>query len=125
MCNFVTNNPNSLLLKGLRGYNSLKVHITNVTLLEKIVIGGMNLLSNIPKLITIADLTKRWDMPRQSIHERKDGHDFPKPVQYVANGRTALYLESDIEIYEEKYPWISDPEKRRRRQRFIWSLINK
>lgn len=79
----------------------------------------------IPRLLTIADISIRWEMPRQSIHERKENYDFPKPVQYVANGRTALYLERDIEDYENKYPWIQSPEKRRRRQRFIWSLINK
>lgn len=77
-----------------------------------------------PKVLTIADLSTRWEMPRQSIHEKKEANDFPVPVQYVANGRTALYLERDIEIYEKKYPWISSPEKRRSRQRFIWSLIN-
>lgn len=78
-----------------------------------------------PKVLTIADLTTRWQMARQSIHERKDDLSFPKPVQYVANGKTALYLESDIEDYEQKFPWISSPEKRRSRQRFMWSLINK
>ncbi|ECS5759395.1 hypothetical protein BL349_24055, partial [Salmonella enterica subsp. enterica serovar Montevideo] len=81
-------------------------------------------MSEIPKLLTIADLTTRWKMPRQSIHEKKNETDFPKPVQFVANGRTALYLESDIETYEKKYSWITSPEKRRNRQRFIWSLMN-
>ena len=76
-----------------------------------------------PKLLTIADLSTRWDMPRQSIHEKKEANDFPKVIQYVANGRTALYLESDVEKYEEKYPWIKSREKRRSRQRFIWSLM--
>lgn len=80
-------------------------------------------MSEVPKLLAIADLVTRWDMPRQSIHEKKHENDFPKPVQYVANGRTALYLESDIEKYEEVYPWITTPERRQRRQRFIWSLI--
>lgn len=78
----------------------------------------------IPKLLTISDLTTRWKMPRQSIHEKKGENDFPKPIQFVANGRTALYLESDVEAYELKYPWIMSPEKRKRRQRFLWSLIN-
>ena len=81
-------------------------------------------MSGIPKLLTVADLTTRWKMPRQSIHERKNEREFPQPIQYVSNGRIALFLESDIEAFEEKNPWISDPEKRRRRQRFIWSLIN-
>ena len=78
-----------------------------------------------PKVLTIADLTTRWQMSRQGIHDRKGDEDFPRPIQYVANGRTALYLESDIEQYELNHPWIKDPEKRRARQLFIWSLINK
>lgn len=82
-------------------------------------------MNTIPKLLTISDIATRWEMARQSIHEKKTENTFPKPVQFVANGRTALYLESDIELYEEKYPWIADPERRERRQRFIWSLINK
>lgn len=82
-------------------------------------------MSQFPKLLTISDLTTRWKMPRQSIHEKKLEKDFPDPVQHVSNGRTALFLERDIVSYEKKYPWITSPEKRRRRQRFIWSLINK
>lgn len=80
-------------------------------------------MTDIPKLLTIADLVTRWKMSRQGIHEKKDGLNFPKPIQFVANGRTALYLESDIEAYEKENPWIISPEKRRSRQRFIWSLI--
>lgn len=80
-------------------------------------------MTEIPKLMTISDMAARWDMPRQSIHERKDANDFPPIVQYVSNGRTALYLESDVEKYEIKYPWITTREKRQRRQRFIWSKI--
>jgi hypothetical protein len=82
-------------------------------------------VKDVPMLLTISDLTERWEMPRQSIHEKKHEIDFPKPIQYVSKGRTALYLESDIVSYEKLYPWICSPEKRRRRQRFIWSLINK
>lgn len=80
-------------------------------------------MSEFPKVLTIADISTRWQMPRQSIHEKKEENTFPKPIQYVANGRTALYLESDIEKYEEQHPWIASPERRRSRQRFIWSLI--
>jgi len=80
-------------------------------------------MTDIPKILTIADLTTRWKMPRQSIHDRINYREFPKPIQYVSNGRIALFLESDIEAFEEKNPWITDPERRARRQRFIYSLI--
>ncbi len=78
-----------------------------------------------PKVLTIADISTRWEMSRQGIHEKKFEHDFPDPVQFVANGRTALYLESEIEKYEEQYPWVKSPEWRRSRQLFIWSLVQK
>lgn len=77
----------------------------------------------IPKLLTISDLVSRWDMPRQSIHQKVGEEDFPNPVQHVANGRTALFLESDIEKFEESHPWISDPGKRQRRARFIFQKV--
>ena len=82
-------------------------------------------MSDIPKLLTIADLTTRWEMPRQSIHDRIKYRDFPEPILFVSNGRTAIFLESDIEEFEKKNPWITTPERRERRQRFIYSLINK
>jgi hypothetical protein len=80
-------------------------------------------LSEIPKLLTIADLTTRWQMSRQGIHDKKFEKDFPKPVQFVANGRTALYLESDVVKYEEKYPYVKSPGARQNRQRFIFALL--
>lgn len=80
--------------------------------------------TEVPKLLTISDLTTRWEMPRQSIHERKNTNVFPEPVQFVSNGRTALYLEEDIKKFEDENPWITSPGKRQSRQRFIWSLIN-
>lgn len=81
------------------------------------------IMSEIPKLLTVSDLVTRWDMPRQSIHQKFAEDDFPKPVQYVANGRTALLLESDIEAYEETHPWISDPARRQARANFIFSKV--
>lgn len=81
-------------------------------------------MNEIPKLLTIADLTTRWKMSRQGIHDKKNENDFPRPVQFVANGRTALYLESDIEEYEKKYPYVKSPGARQNRQRFIFALLN-
>lgn len=36
--------------------------------------------NDIPKLLTIADLSVRWDMPRQSLHDKKGENKFP--LQY-------------------------------------------
>jgi len=78
--------------------------------------------NNLPKLLTIADLSKRWDMPRQSLHEKKGEYSFPLPVQYVANDRTALFLESDILEYEEANPYIKTRAQREARRNFIFKL---
>lgn len=78
--------------------------------------------NNLPKLLTIADLSKRWDMPRQSLHEKKGEYSFPLPVQYVANNRTALFLESDILEYEEANPYIKTRAQREARRNFIFKL---
>jgi len=78
--------------------------------------------NDLPKLLTIADLSKRWDMPRQSLHEKKGEYSFPLPVQYVANNRTALFLESDIIEYEDANPYIKTRAQREARRNFIFKL---
>ena len=78
--------------------------------------------NDLPKLLTIADLSKRWDMPRQSLHEKKGEYSFPLPVQYVPNNRTALFLESDIIEYEEENPYIKTRGQREARRNFIFKL---
>lgn len=78
--------------------------------------------NDIPKLLTIADLSVRWDMPRQSLHDKKGESNFPLPVQYVANDRTALFLESDIIEYEKNNPYIKTRERREARRNFIFKL---
>jgi len=64
--------------------------------------------NDVPKLLTITDLSIRWDMSRQSLHDKKGGGKFPLPIQYVANNRTALFLESDIIQYENDNPYIKN-----------------
>lgn len=78
--------------------------------------------SDIPKLLTVADLSIRWDMPRQSLHEKKGEDKFPLPIQYVANNRTALFLESDIIQYEKDNPYIKTRAQREARRNFIFKL---
>lgn len=78
--------------------------------------------NDIPKLLTIADLSLRWDMPRQSLHDKKRENKSPLPVQYVANNRTALFLESDIIEYEKENPYIKTRAQRETRRNFIFKL---
>ena len=50
----------------------------------------------------------------------KNDSDFPEPVQYVSDGRIALYLELDILAYEEKKPWVKDKIYRDARREWIF-----
>lgn len=77
-----------------------------------------------PNVLTIADLCYRWEMSRQGIHRKINVEsDFPKPVQFVSNGKIALFLETDILVYEEKKPWVADPLYRDARQEWIWKNV--
>jgi len=76
------------------------------------------------KVLTIADLCYRWEMSRQGIHRKiKVESDFPKPVQFVSNGKITLFLEEDIICYEEKKPWVADRLFRSARQEWIWKNV--
>ncbi|WP_160151253.1 hypothetical protein [Exiguobacterium aurantiacum] len=43
-------------------------------------------------------------------------------MQYVANNRTALFLESDIIEYEKENPYIKTRAQREARRNFIFKL---
>lgn len=56
----------------------------------------------IPKLLSKADMAKRWGVSNQVVNNRENRHaDFPKPVTHVHSGRLPLYLLEDVERYEE------------------------
>ena len=79
---------------------------------------------SLPKVLTVSDLCYRWDMSRQGIHRKiKVEDDFPTPIQFVSNGKIALFLESDIELYEQKKPWVADPLYRADRQEWIFKNV--
>lgn len=49
----------------------------------------------------LGDLRKRWNYTRQGINLRiKQDHDFPKPYTIINNGKTKIWLLSDIVDYE-------------------------
>jgi len=84
----------------------------------------LNLNSSFPKVLTVSDLCYRWEMTRQGIHRKiKVEADFPKPIQFVSNGKIALFLESDICQYEEKKPWVADTLYRADRQEWIFKNV--
>lgn len=58
---------------------------------------------NYSKFYASSDLATRWGESRQTIYAWKKRYDdFPKPYMYVNNGRTPIYAEEDILIYEQK-----------------------
>lgn len=75
-----------------------------------------------PKLLAVADIRTRWEMTRQGVHKRiRQDPDFPKPVMRIANGSLVLFLESDIADYEQKKPWVADPQFRDARRNWIFA----
>jgi hypothetical protein len=56
----------------------------------------------IPKLLAKSDMAARWGVTRQVVNNWSSRHDdFPPEVVRVDNGRLPLFLESDVEIYEQ------------------------
>ena len=69
---------------------------------------------NLPVILSTGDLRERWQMKnRQSVHNYTKRTDFPEPVLEFSNGRTKLYLESEVSIFEINHPWILTPESRK------------
>lgn len=53
------------------------------------------------KLLSKSDLATRWGVTRQVVNNWSNRHDdFPKEFCRVDNERMPLYLERDVEIYE-------------------------
>ncbi|WP_147287447.1 hypothetical protein [Exiguobacterium aurantiacum] len=77
--------------------------------------------NDIPKLLTIADFLFVGTC-RDKVCTTKKERKFPLPVQYVANNRTALFLESDIIEYEKENPYIKTRAQREARRNFIFKL---
>jgi len=76
-----------------------------------------------PNLLSKYDLRKRWNMEsRQSLYNYTRRPDFPDPVFQFSNGKTPVYLETDIEMYELKYPWITCEHTRKKYS--YWVLKN-
>lgn len=61
----------------------------------------------LPKLLSREDLKERWEMnSRQSVHQVATKPDFPAPILTFNHGKTLLYLETEIQIFEVNHPWL-------------------
>jgi predicted DNA-binding transcriptional regulator AlpA len=52
-------------------------------------------------LVTISDLSRRWEMSKSDVHKRADRRDFPEPVQRV--GRSRVWLLAECENWKEHH----------------------
>jgi hypothetical protein len=56
----------------------------------------------LPKLLAKSDMATRWGVTRQVVNNWSTRHaDFPPEVIRVDNGRLPLFLEADVEQYEQ------------------------
>ncbi|MFV8261610.1 hypothetical protein ACNNMU_09405 [Aerococcus viridans] len=63
---------------------------------------------------------------RQSVHNVVKNPEFPNPIFNFSNGKTPVYLESEIEIFEINHPWILKQETREKYAMWILkNVINK
>lgn len=66
-----------------------------------------------PVLLSRGDLKQRWYMDsRQSVHNVTKRMTFPAPFLKFSDGKVPLYLESEVAMFEIKYPWILTQESR-------------
>lgn len=56
---------------------------------------------SVPQLFSVVDLAIRWGVSKQLASNFVRRDYFPAPVMHVANGRTALYLASDVYEFEQ------------------------
>ena len=69
---------------------------------------------NLPVILSTGDLRERWQMEnRQSVHNYTRRNDFPEPILEFSNGKTKLYLESEVTIFEINHAWILTRESRK------------
>ncbi|MDN6167121.1 MAG: hypothetical protein L0J18_13320 [Tetragenococcus koreensis] len=82
---------------------------------------------NLPVILSTRDLRERWQMEnRQSVHNYTKRNDFPDPALEFSNGKTKLYLESEVTIFEINHAWILTPESRKDYANWILkNVINK
>lgn len=80
--------------------------------------------NDLPVLLSKYDLRQRWAMTnRQSLYNYTRRKDFPKPIYYFSNGKTPVYLETDIQIFEIKYPWIVSEESRKKYADWVFKNV--
>ncbi|MGA3561400.1 hypothetical protein ACE5SX_17955, partial [Lactiplantibacillus plantarum] len=66
--------------------------------------------TQLPQLLSREDLKIRWQMnSRQSVHQVASKSDFPQPVFAFNHGKTPLYLDSEIQIFEINHPRVLTP----------------
>ncbi|MDR2839025.1 MAG: hypothetical protein LBV49_10765, partial [Azonexus sp.] len=72
---------------------------------------------DLPKLMSQADIRRRWIYTRQGIVMLiKNDPEFPAPIATVNDGRTRLWRETDIAAYEQGKPWLFDEAEKIGRQ---------
>lgn len=80
--------------------------------------------NDLPVLLSKYDLRQRWAMTnRQSLYNYTRRKDFPKPIYHFSNGKTPVYLETDIQIFETKYPWIVSEESRKKYADWVFKNV--
>ena len=65
----------------------------------------------------VADLIARWVYTRGGVHALMRRKGFPKPCFAINRGRNKVFLQSEIEAYEQGHPELFDNEAKERKQK--------
>jgi hypothetical protein len=77
------------------------------------------------KYIGLHDLISRWIYTPQGLRKLVRNKHFPSPVFSVNNGKTNVWLLSDIEAYEAKNKSVLNEHAKRQKMLYFARLNNK
>jgi hypothetical protein len=73
-------------------------------------------------LFSGADLAKRWNYSKAGVSKLIKSKEFPEPLGTINNGRSKVFSETSIILYEKGKPWLFDESQKIKRQNLYCSL---
>jgi hypothetical protein len=73
-------------------------------------------------LFSGADLAKRWNYSKAGVSKLMKSIGFPEPLGTINNGRSKVFSEQSVILYEKDKPWLFDESQKIKRQNLYYSL---
>jgi hypothetical protein len=75
-------------------------------------------------LFSGADLAKRWNYSKAGVSKLIKSKGFPEPLGTINNGRSKVFSEESINIYEEGKTWLFHKDQKIKRQNLYYYFLN-